>query len=120
MKRQQGLTMTGFLFLAIALVFAALLGFKVLPAYLEYFSIQRALSGMAHDLDLQTATPKEIRSSFDNRAAIDNITTITGQDLEIDKEGNRAVVRAIYAQKIPLFANISAYIEFQASTDKRK
>lgn len=112
--------MTGFLFLAVASVFVALLAFKVLPAYLEYFSIQRALSGMARDLDMQTTTPKEIRSSFDKRAAIDNITVITGQDLEIDKEGNQAVVLANYAQKIPLFANISVYIEFQASTGKRK
>ena len=120
MKRQQGLSMTGFLFLAIAAVFVALLGFKVLPAYLEYFSIERALRTMAHDLDLQTATPREIRSSFDKRATIDNITTIRGEDLEIDKEGSHAVVRASYAQKIPLFANISAYIEFEASTDKSK
>lgn len=120
MKRQQGLTMMGFLTLAIVSVFVALLGFKVLPAYLEYFSIQRALSGMAHDMDLQTATPKEIRSSFDRRAAVDNINVISGQELDIDKEGNQAVVSANYAQKIPLFTNISLYIEFEASTAKRK
>lgn len=112
--------MTGFLFLAVASVFVALLVFKVLPAYLEYFSIQRALSGVARDLDLQTTTPKEIRSSFDKRATIDNITIIRGEDLEIDKEGNQAVVRASYAQKIPLFANVSLYIEFETSTAKRK
>ena len=112
--------MMGFLTLAIVSVFVALLAFKVLPAYLEYFSIQRALGGMARDLDLQTTTPKEIRSSFDKRAAVDNITVITGQELDIDKEGNQAVVSANYAQKIPLFANISVYIEFEASTAKRK
>ena len=36
-SRQRGLTMFGFLFVAIVLVAVALLAMKLVPAYMEYF-----------------------------------------------------------------------------------
>ena len=120
MKREQGITMSGFLTLAIVLIFAALLVFKLLPSYLEYFYVQKAVDAIAKELDLQTATPKEISSAFDRRAMIDNINAVRGTDLEIVKEGNQTAIIADYSVKIPLVANITVCIDFQASTAKRR
>ena len=120
MKQERGLTMTGFLTLSIVLIFTALLVFRLLPPYLEYFYVQKAVDGVAKDLDLQTATPREIRSAFDRRAMIDNITTIRGEDLELIKEGNNAVLDASYSVKVPIIANVAACIDFQASSAKRR
>jgi hypothetical protein len=119
MTRQNGFTIMGFLSWAIVGIFVALLGFKVLPVYLEYFSVQKALAGIARDLDLQTATPQEIRSAFTKHAMIDNINVISGNDLEIGKEGNDMVARATYSQKVPLVGNINVCIDFDTSTAKR-
>lgn len=112
--------MTGFLTLSIVLIFTALLVFRLLPPYLEYFYVQKAVDAVAKDLDLQTATPREIRSAFDRRAMIDNITTIRGEDLELIKEGNNAVLDASYSVKVPIIANVAACIDFQASSAKRR
>lgn len=120
MKRERGLTMTGFLTWSVVIVLTAFIVFKLLPFYLEYFYVQKAVDGVAKDLDLQTATPKEVRSSFEKRAMIDNINAIRGEDLEIIKEGNSAVVNVSYSVKVPLVANIAACIDFQASTAKRR
>ncbi len=120
MKRERGLTMTGFLTWSVVIVLTAFIMFKLLPFYLEYFYVQKAVDGVAKDLDLQTATPKEVRSSFEKRAMIDNINAIRGEDLEIIKEGNSAVVNVSYSVKVPLVANIAACIDFQASTAKRR
>jgi hypothetical protein len=51
---------------------------------------------------------------------IDNITAIRGEDLEIIKEGNSAVINVSYSVKVPLVANIAACIDFQASSAKRR
>jgi hypothetical protein len=120
MKREQGITMSGFLTLAIVLIFAALLVFKVLPSYIEYFYVQKAVDAIAKELDLQTAKPQEISSAFDKRAMVDNITAVTGKDLEIVKEGNQSTIIADYSVKIPLVANITACIDFEASSAKRR
>jgi len=120
MKREQGITMSGFLTLTIVLIFTALLVFKVLPSYIEYFYVQKAVDAIAKELDLQTATAKEIRNAFDKRAMIDNINAVRGEDLEIVKEGNQSAIIADYSVKIPLVANITACIDFQASTAKRR
>lgn len=120
MKREQGITMSGFLTLVIVLIFAALLVFKLLPSYLEYFYVQKAVDAITKELDLQTATSKEIRSAFDKRAMIDNINAVRGEDLEIIREGNEAAIIADYSVKIPLVANITACIDFKASTAKRR
>ncbi len=120
MRQERGLTMTGFLTLSIVIIFTALLVFRLLPPYLEYFYVQKAVDGVAKDLDLQTATPREIRSAFDRRALIDNITTIKGEDLELIKEGDNAVLDASYSVKVPIIANVAACIDFQASSAKRR
>ena len=112
--------MTGFLTLSIVLIFMALLVFKLLPPYLEYFYVQKAVDGVAKELDLQTATTREIRSAFDRHAMIDNITTIRGEDLELIKDGNNAAVDASYSVKVPIIANVAACIDFQASSAKRR
>ena len=41
--RQRGLSMLGFLFVAAVVVACVMIGFRVLPAYIEYYSVQKAL-----------------------------------------------------------------------------
>jgi hypothetical protein len=40
---ERGLSMLGFLFVAAVVVVCAMIGFRVLPAYIEYYSVQKAL-----------------------------------------------------------------------------
>ena len=44
----------------------------------------------------------EVRSIFDKAAAIDNISSITGKDLEVTKENDKMVVRFAYQREIHL------------------
>ena len=42
-ERQRGLSMIGFLFVAIVVVVCIMIGFRVAPAYIEYYSVTKAL-----------------------------------------------------------------------------
>ena len=42
-QRQRGLSMLGFLFVAAVVVICVMVGFRVMPAYIEYYSVQKAL-----------------------------------------------------------------------------
>jgi hypothetical protein len=115
MKRESGIGMFGMLIVCIILVIGAIGGMKVVPAYLEYFNIKKAVVGMVDSGEARRSTPTEIRAAFERRRAIDDFESVTGKDLEITKSGNDVVVSFAYPRRIPLFANVSLLIEFAAS-----
>jgi hypothetical protein len=108
----------GVLVMLIAIVFVAIVGMKVAPAYIEYFSIKKAVTGMVESGELRNATVADVRKAFDRRAIIDEISSIQGSDLEITKEGSEIVLGFAYEKRIPLFYNISLLIDFQGSSKR--
>ncbi len=104
------------LFIAAAVIFVAIIAVKLIPPYIEYFTIKKILVSMRNAGDLKNSTPKEIRASFDRRATVDNVTAIKADDLEIAKEGEEAVVTATYSQKVQLMGNVSACLDFSTSS----
>jgi len=115
-NRQQGITLMGLIVVAFVLVFAALLAMKLVPPYIEYFAVKKALAGIAVDTRGRGTSVAEIRRLFENRSTIDDIHSVGSSDLEITKEGNGYLVRAAYRREIPLFGNIGVFIDFTASS----
>ena len=50
-SHQRGLSMIGFLFVAVVLVFVAMLAMKLVPAYIEFFSVKKILATMGREAD---------------------------------------------------------------------
>ncbi|MGH8372668.1 MAG: DUF4845 domain-containing protein, partial [Gammaproteobacteria bacterium] len=48
-KRQAGLTMISWTLLILLIGFVALFGFKLVPLYMDYMTINAALTNIAHD-----------------------------------------------------------------------
>lgn len=116
MKHQRGLTFIGWVVVLALVLTYVFIGIKVVPAYIEYFSVKKILATMAKEPGFATMTPGEIRKSFERRLAIDYVTAVTPQDLDITKQDGENVVSVEYSQKIPLFYNISVLLDFSAST----
>ena len=114
-KPQSGLTLTGLIMVLFVLVFVALFGMKLLPAYIEYGTCKKAIEAIARDRTGATTLP-EVRRAFDARAQIDSIDVIKGSDLEITKDGAGMVIAFAYRKEVPLFANLGMYIDFAANS----
>jgi hypothetical protein len=114
--RQQGITLMGLIVGAVVLIFAAVLAMKLVPSYIEYFAVKKAMAGIAVDTRGRSTSVADIRRLFENRSAIDDINSVKSSDLEISKEGNNYVVAASWRREIPLFGHIGVYIDFAAST----
>ena len=106
----------GVLGLLIAIVFVAIIGMKMVPAYIEYFTIKKAVTSITQSGELRSATVADVRKAYDRRANVDDITAVRPADLEITKDGNEVVIAFAYEKKIPLFYNVSVVIDFAAST----
>jgi hypothetical protein len=101
---------------SVVLVFVALLGMRLLPSYLEYFTIKQALAAIGNEMRGRDAQINEVRRAFSSRAIIDDIKSVEANDLVISKQGNDYDIAVAYRKEIPLFANIGVYIDFEASS----
>jgi hypothetical protein len=96
MKHQQrGISFIGLLFVGGVLACIGVLAAEVLPTLIEFQAITKAAS-KATDGN----TVAEVRSIFDKAAAIDDIKSISGKDLEVTKEGDKTVVAFAYTREI--------------------
>lgn len=119
MRRQRGLSFWGFLFVGVLAALALLVGFKVTPSVVEYYGIKKAITTVAGEATPGT-TVTDIRNAFMRRQAIDDFSSVNGKDLDISKDGGDVVISVAYDKKIPLFANVSLLIEYEATSGKSK
>jgi hypothetical protein len=114
--QQRGITFGGFIFGAFLLVLFGITGLKLIPAYMQAAQIKNIFVTIAHDPDMQKATPHDIQASFDKRASIDAITAIKASDIDISSDGGMPVLSANYSVKVPLGGNVSFLLEFNPSS----
>lgn len=116
-RKQQGATFLGMVIVAGGLIFIAIIGMKLVPAYIEYMSVKKVLKAMGNDASLNTMSTKEIRQSFDKRQSIDDIKSVTKEDIVIGKnEAGQTVVSVDYQVQKPLMGNVTALLDFHASS----
>jgi len=115
-RHQQGMSAIGVLIVLILVVFAALIGMRVTPAYIEYFAIKKAVAAISESGELRGATAADVRKAFERRQAIDDFGEVGPKDLEITKNGNELIISFAYEKRVPLFYNISLLIDFKGSS----
>lgn len=117
MRRQQrGVTFVGMIFIAGLIVIGAILGLKLVPAYIEYATIKSTLRELARSPDARSGSPRDLQVAFNKRAQIDDIRVVTGDDIEVSKEGDQVILTAAFSTKVQLFGNLSACIDFVATS----
>ena len=116
-SRQRGLTMFGFLFVAIVVVAVAMLAMKLVPAYIEFFSVKKILATMGQNPELRSKSNAEIRTDFSKRASVGYVTAVKSQDLIIERSGGVPAISADYEFRTKLIGNVSLVVDFSASSD---
>ena len=114
MRQERGLSLIGLVFILAVLGFVLVVGFKLLPSYIEYYSVKNVLASMVQSGETNGAVA-ETKRAFDRRAGVADIHSVQAEDLNVVKEDGKAVVTASYSVKVPLFANVSACLDFSAS-----
>jgi hypothetical protein len=110
---QRGMTLTGFVFVAGLVMVVALVGFRTIPSYIEYYTVTKAVEGAI--ADSKDLTPQQIKRNFDRRISADYVDSVRTSDLEVTKEGGQIVATVTWQRKLPLVANVSLLLDFEAS-----
>jgi hypothetical protein len=116
-RRQSGLTMIGFLFVVAVALVVTIVGFRVLPAYIEYFSVERALKETLAEVR-ELNSPAELRKAFQKRADAGYIESVSGRDIELTKVNNLYIGTVAWTRKLHLVSNVSLLIEFEARAER--
>ena len=117
-KQQRGASMIGMAFIIGIILLALVVAMKVVPAFTEFMSIKNILTNMSQGGALNGQSRSEIVSTFDKRASIDDVHSVKGQDLNIStSEAGATVVSVDYQVVRPVMGNVSALIEFSASSN---
>jgi len=107
---QRGLTLLGLIITGVVLVFVAMIVMKVFPTATEYLAVKRAVV----KAQSEGTDPLTIRNAFDRAAAIDDITSITGKDLDIQRiPGGGFTVSFAYEKRIPLFGPAILLLDYR-------
>jgi hypothetical protein len=115
-NKQKGLSVTGLIFVSIVLVLVLILGFKVVPVYIEYGTIQRVFRSMAEDPTLKGARRAEMERAWAARATIDDVRALSGDAIEYEKGPDGWQISANYSVKVPLFRNVGACFDFHPTS----
>jgi hypothetical protein len=117
MKKQRGISLTGLIITLLVVAFLAVMGMKLMPAYIDYFAVKKIFSSMEQAGDLKGSV-RDIRKSFETRNTIESVQGVRGEDLEITKEGGETVLSATWSIKVPMVGNASACLDFNVTTGK--
>ena len=93
----------------------AVLAMKAVPSFIAYHSVLKAVKDLAAKAGPQGSIPK-IKDSFAKQMEVDNIKTITAEDLEIYKENGQIVISFAFTDKIKLVGPTSLLIEYKGSS----
>ena len=116
--KQKGITFIGLVLVIAAGIFIAIIGMKVTPAYIEFFGVKKIISKIGNEPNFNDMSKKEIQEEFTNGANIGYVTVISANDLVIEKRDAGNVVTAQYQVTIPIVANASVLLDFNATTEK--
>ncbi len=110
-RRQRGLGLFGLLFWLVLIGGTVLVGLKVFPTVNEYLTIQRTVDKIAAS---GVSTVPEVRTAFEATKAVEySISSISGKDLEVTKEGDKLVIRYAYNVEIELVPPVFLLMKYQ-------
>ncbi|MDM5175786.1 DUF4845 domain-containing protein [Massilia sp. CCM 8695] len=113
LAKQQGVSLSGLIFLLAIITFIAMFAMKVFPTFLEYRAVQ---AGIVSAKKVE-GTVRDIQLSFDKHANINRIESIKGTDLIITKDTGETQVAFAYTARIPLITNVTLLIDYAGTTD---
>jgi hypothetical protein len=110
-SRQRGLSLFTLIFFLAVIGVVGAVGMRAFPSVVEYQAALKAINKAKDE-----ATVQGVRAAFDRFAAIDDISSISGKDLDVTKEGDRVVVSFAYQKEFHLFGPAWLTLKYEGTS----
>ncbi|MBB3195139.1 DUF4845 domain-containing protein [Roseateles terrae] len=113
-RRQRGISLFGLLFWGVILAFLAVVGMRVAPTVMEYFTILKTVEKIASSGPGSVA---DARASFARTQEIEySIVSITPNDLVITKKEDKVKISFAYDKEVSLGGPVYLLIKYKGET----
>jgi len=111
-NKQGGMTLIGFIVVLSFVIFLAFIGMKIGPIYMEYFSVVKAMEGVAEERGSADYTPFDIKVKILNRLYVSySADNVKEQNIKITR-ANGVNVRVKYEVRKPVIGNLDVVAMF--------
>jgi sensor histidine kinase regulating citrate/malate metabolism len=97
-SRQAGVSIITLIFVLAVIGMVGAVALKAFPSVMEYQAALKAINKAKTE-----GTVSAVRNSFNRAAEIDNISSISGKDLLVTKDGDETVVSFAYEKEFHMF-----------------
>ena len=101
--KQNGMTVIGMLLLLIVIAFVALILMKVVPMYMQYYTVKSTIESIRKEPQLAQMTTQDIQNGIQKRFDIGYVENLTAKDLKVRNESGGRVLDLVYQDERELF-----------------
>ena len=109
--KQRGITVIGMLLLIIVIAFVALIAMKVVPMYIQLFTVKSSIESIRKEPQLAQMSPIDIQNAIQKRFDIGYVDNITARDLKIRNDRGGRVLDLVYQDERDLFYGLSVVLK---------
>ncbi|HYQ40215.1 MAG TPA: DUF4845 domain-containing protein [Pseudomonas sp.] len=112
-RSQKGLSMLSWLVVLAVVAFLASTAFKVLPHYLDFYSLQKIITGVEAEKALDIRTPGDFFAHVERGVQVNNIRDLDLRKvMDVRLENNEFYVHLKYEKREPLIENLDLVVHF--------
>jgi hypothetical protein len=116
-RKQGGMTMLGFLITLAVVMFFLYCGMKVVPMYTEFYSVKKALAGLAAEPGITNKSKEQVRDLFFRRLYMSYANNVKTDALKIESTDQGLMMTVDYEQRRELLANLDVVGKFHAQQE---
>jgi len=114
-KKQNGMTLIGFIFVLGFVIFLSFIAMKIAPIYMEYYGVVSAMNGVAKERGSADYSVYEIRVKVLNRLYVSyTADNVKEQQIKVTRS-NGVHLRIAYEVRKPVIGNLDVVAKFDRS-----
>lgn len=111
-QQARGMTLIGFIFVLILVLFFAYLGIKLVPIYLNHYSVVSEMKAVAAEPGSANLPPQTVRRNLMTRLDVSYVSHVRPENIRVERgQGTNLVVA--YQVEEHLIGNIDAVVRFE-------
>jgi hypothetical protein len=118
-RYSRGITLLGFLVLLCVAGFFAYCLMKLVPVYIEYFGVVKAMEQVKEEPGAAQKSVEEIRRELNVKFDLQYVdeSDIPPQSIQVKREATGPVLRIAYEKRVPFMYNIDLVASFDKSVN---
>ncbi len=113
-RQQRGMSIIGFILILSLAIFVSYIGMKIVPIYMEYYSVVSALNGVASERGSAKLSPYDIKVRVLNRLYVSYSANVKESHIKIVR-GNGVHLIVAYEVRTPVMGNLDVIAKFRKS-----